>query len=96
MRDSILVYERYLIDCINKMFSYKKIHIEMEQSELSLTGEKVRLTAEDLYILYQHLEQTLHVGNKLIGSESYWSIELLAQRLAELEVNIPSTLIEGG
>lgn len=96
MKENVLAYQRYLVDRINTMFSYKNVHMEMEQVGSSLTGKDVRLTAEDLYIFYQHLVQTLHIEGNLIGSEAYWSIELLSQRLAELGVEIPESQIEGG
>lgn len=69
---------------------------EIYKMQIQLTGKDVRLTAEDLYIFYQHLVQTLHIEGNLIGSEAYWSIELLSQRLAELGVEIPESQIEGG
>ncbi len=76
--------QAYIIDTINRMFSFKKIHVDASQIHIPLTGKGIGLTACDLYTFYRHIIHELDLSGELLGGESYCTIASLVDRCSEL------------
>lgn len=77
--------QAYIIDTINRMFSFKKIHVDASQIHTPLTSKGIGLTACDLYTFYRHVIRELNLSGELLDDKPYCTIEGLAARCSELK-----------